>query len=98
MIRDNRMEKALSDLGMSVNLLPYSIYLHLGLGELKPTSVKLQLADRSVKVPRWIVEDMLIEVDKLYLPVDFIVLDMEPIQNVGIQIPVILGLPIFDYG
>ncbi|XP_059451127.1 uncharacterized protein LOC132181920 [Corylus avellana] len=45
MIGDNRMEKALLDLGASVNFLPYSVYLQLGLGELKPTSVKLQLAD-----------------------------------------------------
>jgi len=32
-------------------------------------------------------------VDTFYFPVDFVVLDIEPIQNVGIQIPVILGQP-----
>jgi hypothetical protein len=53
----------------------------------------LQLADRSVKIPRGIVEDVLIKVDKFYFPVDFIVLDTEPVQNVGVQIPVILGRP-----
>ena len=37
--------QALLDLGASVNLMPYSIYLQLGLGEIKPTSVVLQLAD-----------------------------------------------------
>ena len=52
--------QALLDLGPSVNLMPYSIYLQLGLGDLKPTSVVLQLADRSVKKPRGIVEDVLI--------------------------------------
>ncbi|RVW18222.1 hypothetical protein CK203_111985 [Vitis vinifera] len=41
--------KALLDLGASVNLLPYSVYKQLGLGELKPTSITLSLADRSVK-------------------------------------------------
>jgi hypothetical protein len=51
----------------------------------------LQLADRSVKIPRGIVEDVLIKVDKFYFPVDFIVLDTEPVQNVGVQILVILG-------
>jgi hypothetical protein len=51
----------------------------------------LQLADRSVKISRGIVEDVLIKVDKFYFPVDFIVLDTEPVQNVGVQIPVILG-------
>jgi len=89
----SHIEKALLDLGASVNLLPYSVYLQLGLGELKPTSMTLQLADRSVKIPRGIVEDVLIKVDKFYFPVDFIVLDTEPVQNVGVQIPVILGRP-----
>ncbi|RVW67350.1 hypothetical protein CK203_065029 [Vitis vinifera] len=46
------VEKALLDLGTSVNLLPYSVYKQLGLGELKPTSITLSLADRSVKIPR----------------------------------------------
>jgi hypothetical protein len=81
------------DLGASVNLLPYSVYLQLGLGELKPTSMTLQLADRLVKVPRGIVEDVLIKVDKFYFPVDFIVLDIEPIQVIGTEILVILGRP-----
>ncbi|KAL5549093.1 hypothetical protein UlMin_004324 [Ulmus minor] len=53
--------KALLDLGASVNLLPYSVYEQLGLGELKPTSMTLQLADRSVKIPRGVIEDVLIK-------------------------------------
>jgi hypothetical protein len=53
----------------------------------------LQLADRSMKIPQRIIEDVLIKVDKFYFPVDVIVLDIEPVQNVGIQIPVILGRP-----
>ena len=39
------MEKALLVLGASVNLLPYSVYKKLGLGELKPTTITLSLAD-----------------------------------------------------
>ena len=46
------VEKALLDLGASVNLLPYSMYKQLGLGELKPTSITLSLADRSIKIQR----------------------------------------------
>ncbi|RVW35749.1 Retrovirus-related Pol polyprotein from transposon 17.6 [Vitis vinifera] len=46
------VEKALLDLGASVNLLPYSVYKQLALGELKPTAITLSLADRSVKIPR----------------------------------------------
>jgi len=84
MLGVSQIEKALLDLGVSVNLLPYLVYLQLGLGELKPISLTLQLADRSVKVPSGIIEDVLIKVDKFYFPMDFIVLDIEPIQNVGI--------------
>ena len=54
------MEKALLYLGASVNLLPYSMYKQLGLGELKPTSITLSLADRSIKIPKGTVEDVLI--------------------------------------
>ncbi|CAL2257708.1 unnamed protein product [Prunus armeniaca] len=87
------IEQALLDLGASVNLLPYSVYKQLGLGELKPTSITLQLADRSVKIPRGMVEDVLVQVDKFYFPVDFIVLDTEPVVYSNSQIPVILGRP-----
>ena len=58
------VEKALLDLGASVNLLPYSMYKQLGLGELKPTSITLSLADRSIKIPKGTVEDVLIQVDR----------------------------------
>ncbi|KAL5725417.1 hypothetical protein ACHQM5_008564 [Ranunculus cassubicifolius] len=88
-----KIEQALLDLGASVNLLPYSVYSQLGLGELKPTKVTLQLADRSIKVPRGVVEDVLVQVDKFYFPVDFIVLDTKPIIDNSTQIPVILGRP-----
>jgi hypothetical protein len=57
---------------------------------MKPTAMTLQLADRSVKIPWEIIEDVLIKVDKFYFPMNFIVLDIEPVQNVGIQISVIL--------
>jgi hypothetical protein len=93
MIGVNQINRALLDLGASVNLLPYSVYLQLGLGELKPTTVTLQLADRSMKRPRGIIEDVLIKVDKFYYPVDFIVIDTEPVHDVVNQIPVILGRP-----
>ncbi|RVW27241.1 hypothetical protein CK203_107133 [Vitis vinifera] len=52
MIGEKVVEKALLDLGASVNLLPYSVYKQLGLGELKPTTITLSLVDRSVKIPR----------------------------------------------
>ena len=89
------IHKALLDLGASVNLLPYSMYKKLGLGELKPTNITLSLADRSMKIPKGIVEDVLVKVDNFYYPVDFVVLDTEPMAESTHQVPIILGRPFF---
>ena len=87
------VEKALLDLDASVNLLPYSMYKQLGLGKLNPTSITISLADRSIKIPKGTVEDVLIQVDKFYYPVDFVVLDTEPIATWTNYVPIILGRP-----
>ena len=92
-IGGNCINKALLDLGASVNLMPHSLYKHLGLGELKPTTITLSLADRSVKIPKGIVEDVLVKIDKFYYPVDFVVLDTEPSSNEPNHVPIILGRP-----
>ena len=63
------------------------------IGELKPTKVTIQLADMSVKISRGIIEDVLVQIDKLYFPVDFIIIDMQPVSNPANEIPVILGRP-----
>ena len=87
------VEKALLNLGESVNLLPYSMYRQLGLGELKPISITLSLIDRSIKIPKGIVEDVLIQVEKFYYPVYFVVLDTEPVAAGANYVPIILGRP-----
>ena len=87
------VEKALLDLGASVNLLTYSMYKQLGLGELKPTSITLSLADRSIKIPKGTIEDVLIQVDRFYYPVDFVVLDTEPVALGLNHVPIILRRP-----
>ena len=92
-IGGNCIDKSLLDLGASVNLMPYSVYKQLGLGELKPTNITLSLADRSVKIPKGIVEDVLVKIDKFYYPVDFVVLDTEPIASEPNHVPIILGRP-----
>ena len=89
------MDKALLDLGAGVNLLPYSVYKQLGLGELKPTTITLSLANRSVKIPKDIVEDVLVKVDKFYYPVDFVVLYTEPVAEGTNHVPIIIGRPFF---
>jgi len=91
-IGEHKIERALFDLGASVNLLPYSVFQNLNVGELKPTSVTLLLVNISVKVPRGIVEDVLVQVDKFIYHVDFIVLDTQPVEACN-SFPVILGRP-----
>ncbi|GKV38977.1 hypothetical protein SLEP1_g46823 [Rubroshorea leprosula] len=86
-------DKALCDLGASINLMPFHVFRKLGLGEPSPTTVSLQLADRSIKYPR-VVEDVLVKVDKFIFPVDFIVLDMEE----DFEMPLILGRPFLATG
>ena len=76
-----------------MNLMPYSVYKQLGLGELKPTNITLSLADRSVKIPKGIVEDVLVKIDKFYYLVDFMVLDTDPIASEPNHVPIILGRP-----
>ena len=68
------------------------MYKQLSLGELKPTNITLSLADRSVKIPKGIVEDVLVKVDKFYYPVDFVVLATEPIASGPNHVPIILGI------
>ncbi|XP_073121926.1 uncharacterized protein [Henckelia pumila] len=94
MISDVNFQKALCDLGASINLMPYSIFRKLGLGESKPTRMSLQLADRSLKYPRGIIEDVLVKVDKFIFPVDFVVLDMEE----DLDMALILGRPFLATG
>ncbi|MDV3194026.1 MAG: retropepsin-like aspartic protease, partial [Sweet potato little leaf phytoplasma] len=56
--------RALCDLGASINLMPYSIFKQLGIGEARPTTVTLQLVDRSLTHPIEKIEDILVKVDK----------------------------------
>ena len=74
-IGDNKIDYALLDFRASVNLLPFSVYQQLNLGELKPTSTTLLLADRSVKALKGIEEDVLLQVDKFIYLMDFIDLE-----------------------
>ncbi|GJT07019.1 hypothetical protein Tco_0841481 [Tanacetum coccineum] len=50
------------DLGASINLIPYSLYAKLFLENLKPTKMRVRLADRSFQYPVGIAKNMLVEV------------------------------------
>ncbi|XP_075083594.1 uncharacterized protein LOC142167332 [Nicotiana tabacum] len=67
--------KALCDLGASINLMPLSIYKKLGIGRARPTSMLLQLVDRTLKRPSGIPDDVHVQVQKFVFPVDFVILD-----------------------
>ncbi|XP_057811720.1 uncharacterized protein LOC131025958 [Salvia miltiorrhiza] len=81
------------DLGAGINLMPYSIFKQLELGDLKPTRMCLQLADRSVTYPRGIVEDVLVNVGGLIIPVDFVVLEIGEVHENGVEHTLLLGRP-----
>ncbi|XP_016199609.1 uncharacterized protein LOC107640612 [Arachis ipaensis] len=56
------IDKALCDLGSSINLMPLSIMEKLSIEEVKPTKMSLQLADRSLIIPNGVVENLLVKV------------------------------------
>eukprot|EP00257_Ricinus_communis_P020449 XP_015579679.1 DNA damage-inducible protein 1-like [Ricinus communis] len=86
---DIQIKKALCDLGASISLMPLSICKKLQMGELKPTRISLQLANRSTKFPLGILEDVPLRVGKFFIPCDFMVMEMEE----DTQVPIILGRP-----
>ncbi|XP_070020709.1 uncharacterized protein [Nicotiana sylvestris] len=69
--------KALCDLGASINFMPYSVFKTLGIGQLRATSMRLQMADRIMKKPLGIIDDFLVRIDKFILHADFVILDYE---------------------
>jgi len=91
-IGNHKIERVLLDLGSSASLIPNSVYLELGLGELKLSNCTLHLADRSVRTPRGWIDDTLVQIDKGFFPVDFFVLDMDP-SHASKQITLTLGYP-----
>ncbi|XP_042033412.1 uncharacterized protein LOC121779978 [Salvia splendens] len=93
-IGNDRQTKALCDLGASINLMPLSFFRKLKFGVLKPTTFTLQMADKSVKYPNGLLENVLVRVNDFIFPMDFVVLDMKEDPNV----PLILGRPFLATG
>ncbi|XP_070056963.1 uncharacterized protein [Nicotiana tomentosiformis] len=90
MIGEIDMGRALCDLGASINLMPFSVLKQLGLGAPRPTTMMLQLADRSYVYPEGVIEDVLLQIGMFIFPVDFIILDHESDKLV----PIILRRPL----
>nr|GEY92737.1 hypothetical protein [Tanacetum cinerariifolium] len=81
--------KALADLVASINLMPLSVWKELGLPNLIPTRMTLELANRVICTPDGIAKDVFVPVGKLTFPADFVVVDYESDPRV----PLILGRP-----
>ena len=86
--------KALCDLWASVNLMPLSIYKNLGLGDPKPTSMRLLIAYRTVKRPIGILQDVLVKVKSFIFLAYFVILDCV----VDFEVTIILGRPFLATG
>jgi Aspartyl protease len=86
-IGSTKFDRALCDLGASVSLMLKSIFDRIGVGELVSTRISLQLADGSVKYLVGQVEDLPLQVGKFYIPIDFVVIEIDEDPNT----PLILG-------
>ncbi|XP_060216400.1 uncharacterized protein LOC132643889 [Lycium barbarum] len=86
--------RALCDNGSSINLMPLAIFKQSVLGMPRPTSMRLQMADKSIKKPVGVIDDVLVQVGKFMLPVDFVILYCA----VDKDIPIILGRPFLATG
>jgi hypothetical protein len=88
-IRSEHFENALCNLGASVSVMPKVVFDKLNYTSLWPTTMCLQLADQLVRYPAWIAEDILVRVRDFFVPLDFVVLDMD----VDTRTPLILRRP-----
>nr|XP_025693061.1 uncharacterized protein LOC112795339 [Arachis hypogaea] len=83
------IDKALCNLGSSINLMSLSMMRRLSIEEVKPTWMSLQLADRLLVIPNGVVENLLVKVEKFVFPMDFVILDLDEERSDSI----ILGRP-----
>ena len=86
-IGNYEFSRALCDFGVSINLMPLSVVKRLSLGDLTPTTMTLQMVDRSMTQLEGILEDVLIKVGKFIFLVDFVMIDIEEDK----QVPLLLG-------
>nr|XP_009793450.1 PREDICTED: uncharacterized protein LOC104240319 [Nicotiana sylvestris] len=86
-IRSANFSKSLCDLSENINLMPYSVIKPLGIGKPRPITMRLKMADRTMKRPLGVIEDVLVRVDQFIHPADFVILDCE----VDYEVPIIPG-------
>ncbi|KAL1219419.1 hypothetical protein V5N11_015460 [Cardamine amara subsp. amara] len=74
---DEKFGRSLCDLGSSVTLMPRSVASELGMTDLQLTRIILILADRSVRIPDGVLEDVPVKIGGCLIPTDFVVLTYE---------------------
>ena len=66
----------------------------MGLGDPKPTAMRLPMTDRTVKSAIGILHDVLVKVELFIFMADFVIIDFE----VDFEVPIILGRPFLAMG
>ncbi|XP_065867395.1 uncharacterized protein [Euphorbia lathyris] len=92
-IGNTSIKWAMCDLGASINVMPKSVYSSLNAGPLEETGVVIQLANRSIVYSEGLLEDVLVQVNRLIFPADFFVLDMEDDNCSSESSEILLGRP-----
>ncbi|KAL3634658.1 hypothetical protein CASFOL_021712 [Castilleja foliolosa] len=85
--------RGMLDLGAGINLMPYALYKQLDIGEMVHTDMRLQMADRSIRQPMGVVKNVLVQVDNLFIPSDFVILDVGEARLEGKEQTILLGRP-----
>jgi hypothetical protein len=89
LIESENFENALCDLGASISIMPKKVFDMINYSTLTPTSMCLQLGDQLVRYPTRITENIPVKIQNFFVPVDFVVLDMQE----DMKTPLILGRP-----
>jgi hypothetical protein len=80
-------QEVVCDFGANVNIMPKVIYEKILGDPLLYTNMRLQLVDQSLCYPKGVLEDAIIRVEQSYVPIDFVVLEIEGDERA----PIILG-------
>nr|GEV31065.1 hypothetical protein [Tanacetum cinerariifolium] len=91
-IRRLNFNNALADLGASIGIMTLYMYKHLGIGKLEPINMMIEMGDNTKCTPKGLVENLLVKIDKLIFPVNFVILDIVE----DIMMPIILGRPLLE--
>ncbi|XP_057990606.1 uncharacterized protein LOC131172987 [Hevea brasiliensis] len=92
-IANTKFERAMLDIGASINVKPRSIYASLNSRPLQNTSAIIQLVDKSNAYLDGVIEEVVVQINELVFPIDFYVLDMEDDHSSNSSL-ILLGIPL----